>query len=146
MSTENNTPPLVEGLTETEIQAIHKFYGAWKAKKPEWLEEVCTLDWQDIPLPPKQAKGPQGLKDLIVDFIEKFPDAEIVVEEIFGTHERAGASVLTIADFQQNIFTTYKERTTGTGFHLSSIDDAFECNNYHEGMHLGYLLSIRKFV
>lgn len=82
---------MVQALTENEIQAIHKFYGAWKAKKPEWLDEVCTPDWQDIPLAPKQAKGPQGLKDLIIDFIKKFPDAEIVVEEIFGTHERAGA-------------------------------------------------------
>ncbi|HBN6703702.1 TPA: DinB family protein [Elizabethkingia anophelis] len=53
---------------------------------------------------------------------------------------------LTIADFQKDIFRTYKERITGTGFHLSSINDAFECNNYHEGMHLGYMLSIRKFV
>ncbi|WP_288446110.1 hypothetical protein [uncultured Chryseobacterium sp.] len=53
---------------------------------------------------------------------------------------------LTITDFKKNIFMTYKERTTGIGFHLSSINDAFECNNYHEGMHLGYMLSIRKFV
>lgn len=33
-----------------------------------------------------------------------------------------------------------------TAFHLSSIKDVFECNNYHEGMHLGYMLSIRKFA
>ncbi|SHK70395.1 DinB family protein [Epilithonimonas mollis] len=52
----------------------------------------------------------------------------------------------TIDDFLKGIFLNYNERTTGTGFHLSSITDAFECNNYHEGMHLGYMLSIRKFV
>jgi hypothetical protein len=49
-------------------------------------------------------------------------------------------------DLQKGVFTTYKERTTLTGFHLASLKDAFEFNNYHEGLHLGYMLSIRKFV
>lgn len=52
----------------------------------------------------------------------------------------------TEADFQKNIFTTYIERTVVTGFHLASIKDAFEFNNYHEGLHLGYMMSIKKFV
>lgn len=52
----------------------------------------------------------------------------------------------TIEDYKNGIFTTYNERTTGTGFHLASVQDAFEFNNYHEGIHLGYMMSIRKFV
>ncbi len=52
----------------------------------------------------------------------------------------------TKTDFQKGIFTTYNERTTATGFHLATIKDAFEFNNYHEGMHLGYMMSIKKFV
>ena len=52
----------------------------------------------------------------------------------------------TEADFEKGIFQAYKERTTGTGFHLASIADAFEFNNYHEGLHLGAMMAIRKFV
>jgi len=52
----------------------------------------------------------------------------------------------TETDFSKGVFTTYNERTTRTGFHLSSIIDAFEFNNYHEGLHLGYMMSMRKFV
>ncbi len=52
----------------------------------------------------------------------------------------------TIADYSGGIFATYKERTTVTGFHLGSVKDALEFNNYHEGIHLGYIMSIRKFV
>lgn len=52
----------------------------------------------------------------------------------------------TEVDFQKGIFKTYNERTTATGFHLGSLRDAFEFNNYHEGLHLGYMMSIRKFV
>ncbi len=52
----------------------------------------------------------------------------------------------TETDFKRGVFTTYNERTTATGFHLASIKDAFEFNNYHEGLHLGYMMGIRKFV
>lgn len=52
----------------------------------------------------------------------------------------------TEADFQKGLFTTYNERTVVTGFHLASIKDALEFNNYHEGLHLGYMMSIKKFV
>ncbi len=49
-------------------------------------------------------------------------------------------------DLQNGVFSTYKERQTGTGFHLSSLVDALEFNNYHEGIHLGLMMNIRKFV
>ncbi len=52
----------------------------------------------------------------------------------------------TETDFVKGIFIKYNERTTATGFHLASIKDAFEFNNYHEGLHLGYMMSIKKFV
>lgn len=52
----------------------------------------------------------------------------------------------TEADFQEGIFQTYIERETATGFHLASIGDALEFNNFHEGLHLGYMMSIRKFI
>ncbi len=52
----------------------------------------------------------------------------------------------TEADFKNDIFKTYMERTTSTGFHLASVHDAVEFNNFHEGMHVGYMMSIRKFL
>lgn len=49
-------------------------------------------------------------------------------------------------DFYNGKFVVFNERTTRTGFHLASLRDVFEFNNYHEGLHLGYMMSIRKFV
>jgi hypothetical protein len=77
-------------LTPTELRAIETFYAAWKAKQPELLDQVCTPDWQDIPLGPGQGPGPQGLGAILGAFTAAFPDTEIVIHEIFGTHERAG--------------------------------------------------------
>ena len=52
----------------------------------------------------------------------------------------------TETDFYNGKFTTYNERMTGTGFQISSLKDAFEFNNYHEGLHLGCMMNIRKFI
>jgi len=52
----------------------------------------------------------------------------------------------TETDFANHKFSTYNQRMTATGFYLSSLKDAFEFNNYHEGLHLGVMMSIRKFV
>lgn len=52
----------------------------------------------------------------------------------------------TVADFQKGAFTTYQERTLSSGFHLDSVQDALIFNNFHEGLHLGYMNSIRKFI
>jgi hypothetical protein len=49
-------------------------------------------------------------------------------------------------DLADGIFVKFSERMTGTGFYLSSLEDAFEFNNYHEGLHLGHMMCISKFV
>ena len=49
-------------------------------------------------------------------------------------------------DYAAGKFTSYNEYTTGTGFHLASTKEAMEFNNYHEAMHLGFMINIRKFV
>ncbi|SEM72962.1 DinB superfamily protein [bacterium A37T11] len=53
---------------------------------------------------------------------------------------------VTERDVRNGLFISYNERTTGTGFHVASIQDALEANNYHEGLHMGYMMSIRKFI
>ena len=83
-------PTAPQPLTPAEIRAIEVFYSAWKAHKPELLDQVCTPDWQDIPLGPGQGPGPQGLGAIITAFTAAFPDVEIVIHELFGTHGRAG--------------------------------------------------------
>ncbi|BDD03337.1 DinB family protein [Aureibacter tunicatorum] len=53
---------------------------------------------------------------------------------------------ITEKDLGSNIFKNFKSKTTRTGFHLGSLDDAISFNNYHEGIHYGLIMSIRKFI
>lgn len=65
----------------------------------------------------------QELKHLLISLIEK-----------------------TESDFYNEKFITFNERMTGTGFQMNSLKDAFEFNNYHEGLHLGLMMNIQKFL
>lgn len=49
-------------------------------------------------------------------------------------------------DYANGKFVNYNEYTTGTGYHLANLQDAFEFNNYHEGLHFGFMMNIRKFI
>ena len=55
--------------------------------------------------------------------------------------------VQTQEDFSKNCFVTYHEYTTkSTGFTMENANQAAEFNNFHEGVHLGIILQIRKFL
>ncbi|CAM4001086.1 Predicted ester cyclase [Pedobacter westerhofensis] len=90
MFNQNEINNAVEALTAEERLSIERFYGVWKTKQTQVLYEVCSPDWQDIPLAPGQKAGPPGLQEIINRFSLTFPDVEIVIHEIYGTHERAG--------------------------------------------------------
>ncbi|MGQ7945768.1 DinB family protein [Flavobacterium sp. WC2509] len=49
-------------------------------------------------------------------------------------------------DYNNGIFVNYQEYRTSTGFILKSAVGAIEFNNFHEGIHIGIMMSIRKFV
>jgi hypothetical protein len=51
----------------------------------------------------------------------------------------------TKADFEAGIFKEFHPYQTKTGFHLGTLKEAMEFNNYHEGIHLGIMLQIKKF-
>jgi hypothetical protein len=49
-------------------------------------------------------------------------------------------------DYAAGKFQTYTEYKTSTGLILRNVHDALSYNLYHEGVHLGYLLALRKLL
>jgi len=94
-----STHSLVEQL-RAERLAVETFYRAFSDKQPDLVDEVLAPDWDDIPLAPGQAPGPEGIKTIIRSVIQAFPDVRIVIHDrvqeagkmgvraqISGTHE-----------------------------------------------------------
>jgi len=50
----------------------------------------------------------------------------------------------TKADYDNGKFVGYQEYTVSTKSTLTSVDDAIAFNNFHEGIHLGYILALKK--
>ena len=49
-------------------------------------------------------------------------------------------------DFEAGIFENYTEYPTSIGFVLNSIETAISFNNFHEGIHIGIIMCIKKLV
>jgi hypothetical protein len=94
-----------------------------------------------------------GLPMMVSDeMVEKYkkgtkPEQEVTqaeVEELklllFITVEK------TNEDLDNNLFKEYQEYPTSTGFILKSIEGALAFNNFHEGLHLGIMMNLRKLV
>lgn len=52
----------------------------------------------------------------------------------------------TEADYNQKIFKNFLEFPTATGFTIKNVEDALSFNYYHESMHIGMMMSIKKFI
>lgn len=49
-------------------------------------------------------------------------------------------------DYENKMFKYYQEYPTSTGFVLKNVEDAMVFNNFHEGLHIGIMMSLRKFL
>jgi hypothetical protein len=52
----------------------------------------------------------------------------------------------TQADYGSGLFIQFTEYSTSSGFVLKNVKDAMAYNNFHEGLHLGIIMSIRKLL
>ena len=88
------------------------------------------------------------------EMVEKYkrgtkPEADVTQEEADKIKALLFETIAqTKSDFEQNRFATtaYTVFTTQTGFTLKTAEEAMQFNYYHEAMHLGIMMSIRKFV
>ena len=64
-----------------------------------------------------------------------------IIEKLF--HELPGNLEL---DLKNGLFVKYQAYTTSLNVELVDIDSAVVFNNFHEGIHLGVILSLRKLI
>nr|WHW29867.1 DinB family protein [uncultured bacterium] len=94
-----------------------------------------------------------GLNILVTEeMVEKYqkgtvPQNEMTLEELDYVKEQLLALVDTFEeDYKANIFREYQAYPTSAKVILNDITDAFQFNNFHEGIHLGVILSLKKQV
>ena len=94
-----------------------------------------------------------GLPILVSDeFISKYkkgtkPESIVSQTEIEEIKTLLAFTLLkTEEDYNNNVFLNYTEYTTSMGFTIHNVKEAISFNNYHEGVHTGIIMSLRKFI
>lgn len=92
---------------------------------------------------------PMMVSDAIIDKYKRGtkPEEQVTQEE----YEAIKSLVLktidqTETDFNNNLFKNYLEFTTMTGIVLKNATDAMAFNCYHEAIHTGIMMGIKKFI
>jgi hypothetical protein len=75
------------------------------------------------------------------------PEHSVTQEEIDEFKKLLWATLdQTKKDFAAGIFKTFTAFTTMTGYTMKTAKEAMEFNNYHEAIHTGIMMQIRKFI
>ena len=87
-------------------------------------------------------------EDLIIRFKKGTkPDGDLSQNEVDEIKNLLFAPIeKTNDDYKSNIFREFETYTVSTKSTLTNVEEAIDFNNFHEGIHLGVILSLRKFV
>ena len=67
-------------------------------------------------------------------------EVDFVKSVLFSTLDQ------TERDYEAGKFTTFENYTVSTGSALTNINEALAFNSFHEGIHLGYILALKKSI
>lgn len=90
---------------------------------------------------------PMMVSDEMVDLYRKGTKTErsTTAEEVAEIKSLLFTTVdQTEKDLKSDIFKEYQEYPTSTGFVIHSAEEAINFNNFHEGIHIGYILALKK--
>jgi len=83
--------------------------------------------------------------DLIGSFRKGTRAGDGSAEAFRATREHIHSAVERLSDdYEAGRFERFEEYTTSAGITLASFEDALAFNNIHEGIHLGYVMALRK--
>ena len=94
-----------------------------------------------------------GLQMMVPDeMVDKYkrgtrPETNVTQEEVDAVRALLFTTIeKTREDLSAAVFKNYQEFTTMSGFTIRNAADAMVFNNYHEGVHTGVMMGIRKFI
>ncbi len=92
---------------------------------------------------------PMATSDSLVAKYRKgtYPDgipSESEIREVEGL--MLSLAEKTSEDYKKGVFKTFNEYTTSVGVTLRNFEDALSFNTFHEGLHLGVIMSLKKVV
>ena len=134
---------IIEGLSEAQLNKIPNGFKnniAWNLGHIFVSQQLLTYKFSGLQC------------NVSNDFIEKFTKGStakpnISIEKV--NHIKNSLIELinqTEKDYNSGKFKEYHTYTTSQGFSLNNIEEAIQFSNYHEGIHIGIIMSLKKLL
>ena len=134
---------IIDGLTLEQVNAIpkgHRNSIAWNLAHLVVTQQLLCYKLSGLPCAVPE------------DMIQRFQKGTVPSKAISQQNFEAIKSLfvaLPLAlekDLEAGVFKNYTPYTTSVGIVLSNIEEAISFNAFHEGIHLGVVLSLKKLV
>ena len=134
---------IIENLTVAQLNKIPNGFNnniAWNMAHLAVTQQLLCYKMSGLPVLITEEmietykKGTAPTRDISQEEVESIKEQFLGLPDTFEE------------DYTSNIFETYDSYTTSANVTLNSIQDALEFNNFHEGIHLGVIMSLKKHV
>ena len=110
----------------------------WNIAHVVVTQQRLVYKMSNLPMRISDELGNKFMKGTVPDGSATEDEMEEIEGFLFATAE------WTQQDYENGIFKTYKEYTTTPGVTLTNVEDSLAFNVFHEGLHLGAILSLKK--
>ena len=95
---------MAPALSVDQRRSLEHFYGALGTHDVDLVDQALASDWEDIPLAPGQAGGPEGIKPIYRMLISAFPDLSLEITEVLAEASRAAVRVSVTGTHRGGLF------------------------------------------
>ena len=91
-------------LTAGQRASIEAFYSVLTTHNVDLLDAALCPDWEDIPMAPGQAPGPEGLKPVLRGLINALPDLSVQIRDAIAAPNRIAIRAVATATHRGELF------------------------------------------
>lgn len=112
----------------------------WNIAHVVVTQQILVYKFSGLPMRVSDELVDKFRKGTVPDGTATDEEIEIITGFLFSTIE------WTEEDYEKGLFKSYDSYTTSVNITLDSVEDAIAFNIYHEGLHLGAILSLFKMI
>ncbi|MCP4054284.1 MULTISPECIES: DinB family protein [Mesoflavibacter] len=134
---------LLENLTLEQLNKVPEGFNnniIWNVAHTIVTQQLLVYNLSAIPMIISDELVEMYRKGTKVERDVTQAEVDLIKGLLFSTIEK------TKEDYENRIFQTYHEYTVTTKSTLTNVDEAIAFNNFHEGIHLGYVLALKRCI
>lgn len=139
----NMVSKLIQGYTLEQLNKVPEGFKnnlIWNVAHVVVTQQLLVYKLAGLPMMVSEEMIEKYKKGTQTEHVASQEEVDEILSLLHKTIEQ------TEVDINNNLFQNFSEYPTSTGFVLKTNSDSMSFNNFHEGIHIGVILAIRKLV